>query len=124
MNPELDIHFDNDVVDKDGVVKYREQGDKYLFWNRIYANGKDMDKVAEITYNFHPSFPNPVIRVRDRGSDFEVITWSWGEFTIQITITTKDGEEHYRDFHFRFGEKVRDAERNNKKFEKVGMDAS
>ena len=81
--PQLDIIIDNEVVDK-GRVKYLKRGDKYLFGNRIYAKGEDMDKVKEITYSFPPSFPNPVIRVRDRESGFEVITWVWGEFNIKI----------------------------------------
>lgn len=43
MSPELDIQVDND-----GMVKYREQGDKYLFWNRIYARGKDIKTVEKM----------------------------------------------------------------------------
>jgi len=121
--PKLDIIIDNEVVDK-GRVKYLKRGDKYLFWNRIYAKGEDMDKVKEITYSFHPSFPNPVIRVRDRESGFEVITWVWGEFNIKIIITTEYGEEHYVDFPFRFGDKLRDAKRNNIIFEEVEKESS
>lgn len=119
------IEFDNEVVDKDNKVKYFQSGGKYLFRNRIYAKGGDIDKVEEITYIVHPSFPSPVRRVRNRESDFELIIWAWGEFTIKIIITTKDGEEDYRDFDFRFGDKVRDA-RGNKdiKFEEVEKKSS
>lgn len=111
VKPELDIEFVNEVVDKDNQVKFLKQGDKYLFRNRIYAKGGDIDKVREITYVVHPSFPDPIRRVRDRGSNFELIIWAWGEFTIKTIITTTDKKEHYKDFDLKFGDKLREAER-------------
>lgn len=113
MKPELGIQFEIDVIDKHNKVKFFEREGKYLFWNRVYAKGEDMDKVKEITYIVHPSFPNPVRRVRNRESGFELIIWAWGEFTIKIIITTKDEEEYYRDFFLGFGDKLEEAHRRD-----------
>lgn len=115
------IRFDNEVVDhKDDTVKYLEREGKYLYWHRIYAKEGDIDKIKEVTYILHPTFPKPVRRAWDRKSNFELIIWAWGEFDIKIIITTEDGEEHHQDFSFRFGDKLRKAKMENKHFERCG----
>ncbi len=112
MEQRLDVEFDNEVYDNNRQVMYKKSRDKYLYRHRIYAKGNDLDKVKEIKYTLHPSFPNPIRTVRDMENNFELITWAWGEFRIKIIIITKDGNEHYRDFDFRFGDKLRDAKKN------------
>lgn len=119
MEPELDIQFYNEVIDENNNVKYFKSGSRYLYWHRIYAQGRDLDKVKEITYILHSSFANPIRKISTRSNGFELITWAWGEFTIKTIITTIDGEEHYKDFPFRFGDKLRDAKRNNIEFKEM-----
>jgi transcription initiation factor IIF auxiliary subunit len=124
MGPKLSIEFINEVVDKkDNKVKFYKRGDKYLYWHRIYAHGteEELNKIKEITYILHPTFQNPVRKTSDKSNNFELITWAWGEFTMKIIITTKDGEEYYRDFEFKLGEPLRKAkEKKDVIFEKGG----
>ncbi len=60
--------------------------------NRIYLTGTDLDKVKQVKYLLHPSFPNPIAVSEDPTNDFEAWIWSWGGFLIKATITTESSQ--------------------------------
>lgn len=52
----------------------------------------ELDQIDCVTYTLHPTFPNPVRKIRTRRGGFRLQSSGWGEFTIYIDITQKNGE--------------------------------
>ena len=52
-----------------------------------------LDNVAAVTYHLHPTFKEPVRRVLDRSSSFEMKTAAWGEFNMSAEIEFVNGEK-------------------------------
>lgn len=50
-----------------------------------------LDEVAGVVYRLHPTFRDPVRRVTERRSDFEIRTAGWGEFNMTAEILFKSG---------------------------------
>jgi hypothetical protein len=50
----------------------------------------ELDAVDEVTYTLHPSFPEPVQRMRDRETNFRLSASGWGEFLLKASIRKKD----------------------------------
>lgn len=48
-------------------------------------------EIEEVTYHLHPTFPNKDIAVNNESDGFRLNAQGWGEFTIGIEITLKDG---------------------------------
>jgi hypothetical protein len=44
-----------------------------------------------VEYVLHPSFPNPIRKVTDRGTSFKLQGRGWGEFLIHVRAVTKQG---------------------------------
>jgi transcription initiation factor IIF auxiliary subunit len=55
------------------------------------------DQIQCVEYTLHPTFPNPVRRVCTRGKDvkhaFALSSNGWGEFTIKLRVTFRNGTE-------------------------------
>ena len=107
----LNVEIACDVYsEKDRQVLYCPKGNYMVVRNRIYLTGGDLDKVAQVKYLLHPSFPNPIAVSEDATNDFEVWIWSWGGFPIKATVTTKSGQVFEKEFDFSFKTKFEEAQ--------------
>lgn len=50
-----------------------------------------LDRIEEVQYLLHPTFPEPFVIRKYPGDGFALETSGWGEFTIVITVKFKDG---------------------------------
>lgn len=73
----------------------RAVGDDRWDWTVfLQAPPQVLGRVKCVEYTLHPTFPNPVRRVCDRGTGaraFALNSNGWGEFTIRAKVTFKDG---------------------------------
>jgi transcription initiation factor IIF auxiliary subunit len=51
----------------------------------------ELDSVRDVVYTLHPTFPNPVRRIRDRKTNFRLEDAGWGEFEIRAEVVLQDG---------------------------------
>lgn len=67
---------------------------KYYQW-RIFVNEPQsiLDRIQEVQYVLHPTFPEPYQTSRDVSKQFELVSAGWGEFTVLITVVYKSGRE-------------------------------
>ena len=119
---ELEIDFEHVLEEYDDKVKkmvvyYRQPlmmgGGRKLYKNRIRAVGKDKNKIREVKYIFHASFPNPIRSVINPETNFEQIFWAWGNFTMNIVVADTDGDLHNYRHPIRLLDKVKKAEAQN-----------
>lgn len=66
------------------------EGDDWWNWS-VWLTGPDetLDQIDFVEWTLHPSFPNPVRRVKDRSSNFRLETGGWGTFPIHARIRMK-----------------------------------
>jgi transcription initiation factor IIF auxiliary subunit len=73
--------------------------DWWKWWIWIECSASELEAIESVTYRLHPTLPNPVRKVTDRGSKFRLESFGWSEFTIPVKVTRKDGTferlEHY-----------------------------
>jgi transcription initiation factor IIF auxiliary subunit len=80
-------------------------GDNWWNWS-IWLEGasEELDAVDFVEWRLHPTFPNPIRRVSDRGTNFRLDTGGWGVFPIHASVHLKDGKtetlRHYLELHF------------------------
>jgi len=74
---------------------------------RVFVDGDDstLDRIKQVTYILHPTFPNPIQVVNDRGSKFALNSSGWGSFTMSIVIEFKDGKEEQAKYFLDLGKK-------------------
>ena len=114
---EIDIRFENELYnEREKAVHYKRPwltgGRRILYKNRIYATGKDIDKIREVQYILHPTFPNPVRTVTNRNTNFELILWAWGGFTVNIIVTDNDGEVYNYKHPIKLNDLLREAKKD------------
>ena len=70
---------------------YFYTGDDYWDWSIwIESSEKGLDKISNVIYNLHYTFPNPVRKITTRENKFKLETSGWGIFTIYVQIVFKD----------------------------------
>jgi transcription initiation factor IIF auxiliary subunit len=73
----------------------------------IKAPPEVLDQIESVEYTLHPTFPNPVQRIYDKGPNpnqaFPLSATGWGVFTIQIRVFTKDGQYQDLAHYLHFG---------------------
>ena len=52
----------------------------------------ELNQVDYVEYVLHPTFPNPVKKVNDRGTNFRLQARGWGEFNIKVRLHLDDDE--------------------------------
>ncbi|TMQ23817.1 MAG: hypothetical protein E6J90_09620 [Deltaproteobacteria bacterium] len=57
----------------------------------LEGGGDELDRVSDVTYLLHPTFPEPVRVVSDRSSAFRLDSAGWGEFMIRADVRMGDG---------------------------------
>lgn len=83
------------VVKIDNASKYlKTKGDMNWYKWKIFLKGSDdeLDGIEHVTYILHPTFPNPIRKITDRASGFELSASGWGEFEIKAKIKYKTGK--------------------------------
>ena len=65
----------------------------------IVSDRETLEQVKCVEYTLHPSFPNPIRKVCDKGSvpgkGFFLKANGWGTFTIEIKVVLKNGDVCY-----------------------------
>ena len=68
-------------------------GDHRWTWSVwLIGSVAELDRIDFVTYTLHPTFPDPVREISTRENGFRLTSGGWGEFTIYIDITQKNGE--------------------------------
>jgi prokaryotic YEATS domain/TIR domain len=73
------------------------QWSRFVHANRwewaVWVEGEEaqLDKIEAVEYPLHPTFPQPVQRVRDRRTKFRLDEWCSEEFEINAHVLKKDG---------------------------------
>lgn len=81
----------------DNTAKY---SDGYYYWTIfIKANPDVLSNVDRVEYRLHPSYPNNVQIIHDRGGAcaFPLSSSSWSEFSVKVRVFFKDGSEQQLD---------------------------
>ncbi len=76
------------------VQTSEEAGKGYWDWE-IHLEGSDdeLDRVKYVEYVLHETFPDPIRKISDRSSGFQLETSGWGTFRVYITIKLRTGSE-------------------------------
>lgn len=70
---------------------YNYAGEDYWYWwVWIEGSAADLDKIDNVVYNLHYTFPDPVKTITTRENKFRMATAGWGTFTIYIRLNFKD----------------------------------
>ena len=59
----------------------------------------ELSNVEYVEYILHPTFPEPVRKIRDKKNGFRLKTGGWGVFSLKAFVHTKDGKK-YKLEHF------------------------
>ena len=70
-----------------------EGDDWWSWWIWIEANDVNLDEIDHVVYTLHPTFHNPVRKVKDRKSKFRLETEGWGTFVIYAKVILKKQEK-------------------------------
>ena len=104
----IKIHSSDDEYKIEQSSEYR--GDDYWDWSLWIESGESgLDKIENVIYNLHYTFPNPVRTIKTRENKFKLETSGWGIFTIYARISFKDETvldlEHELELYYPSGEK-------------------
>ena len=81
------------------------EGDDWWRW-AVWIESEDeaLDMIDFVEWTLHPTFPNPVRKIRDRSSKFRLETGGWGVFQIIARLQMKNGRQiklrHYLKLHY------------------------
>ncbi|KPJ66359.1 MAG: hypothetical protein AMJ45_03955 [Syntrophobacter sp. DG_60] len=66
---------------------------------KIYLEGEasELDKIEYVEYILHPTFPNPIVKVANRESNFSLEAEGWGEFMVKLNLFMKDGSVKHKE---------------------------
>lgn len=67
-------------------------GDNWWKW-AVWVEGSDqeLDKIDYVEWILHPTFKDPIRKVRNRTENFRLQTGGWGVFPIVARLHKKDG---------------------------------
>jgi hypothetical protein len=71
-----------------------DKGDREYHRLRLILDAEtpeQLDAVAAVVYRLHPTFKDPIRKVTERETSFELRTAAWGEFNMTAEIAFKDG---------------------------------
>ena len=81
-------------------------------WNvYIVADESILNSIKYVEYTLHPSFPNPIRKIYDKGSTpgkgFFIHSSGWGTFIIRVNVVFKDGVVRYLEHKLSFSDQGR-----------------
>jgi len=72
---------------------YDYVGKDYWRWRAwIEADPEELDKVTEVVWILHPTFPRARIPIKDRSTNFRLETAGWGTFLLRAEVELADGD--------------------------------
>jgi len=72
------------------------KGNNWWQWSLWLEGAEDeLDKIAQVVYTLHPTFPTPTRKIDNRNSKFRLDSAGWGEFEIYIDLILKTGNHSY-----------------------------
>ena len=70
---------------------YEYAGEDFWNWSVwIESSDSGLDKIDNVIYNLHYTFPNPVVTIKTRDNQFKLKAGGWGTFVIYAHINFKD----------------------------------
>lgn len=102
MHADLDVNVKDAPFDPDSpgrVIHYSQaKAAKPLYRVFLYLDGPDLPYVRRVTYELHPTFPEPVRSVDRTHANprckLEIHTW--GLFQVRVVIEDKKGRRYAR----------------------------
>jgi NTE family protein len=85
-------------------------GDDYWHWSAwIEGPDEELDRVKQVVYTLHHTFPSPIRTVTDRQSKFRLETEGWGVFRLYATVVHDDKTEEllHLDLEFEYPAEAR-----------------
>ena len=76
----------------ENTAKYVGSG-SYEWKIFIVAEDSILDQIDHVVYTLHPTYPNPIQKVRDRETEFAFKGKGWGEFNISAEVVFKNGKK-------------------------------
>jgi hypothetical protein len=77
-------------LDEKGLPAFIERGDRKHYRIRLHVENVPDDTYA-VTYKLHETYYDPVRESRDRAAGFTEDLTSYGDFTVQAKIRSKEG---------------------------------
>lgn len=101
------LKVQHQLLKKDGKVRSRRfrKGGQEHFNVRLFVKG-DVDKVEQVDYELHPTFREAHRVVEDPSNGFALDIWTWGEFTVPVTMRMKDGSVDERTFELQYANEL------------------
>ena len=70
---------------------YEYAGEDFWNWSIwIESTNSGLDKIDNVIYNLHYTFPNPVVTIKTRDDQFRLNAGGWGTFVIYAHINFED----------------------------------
>lgn len=81
-------------------------GNRQWKWS-VWLDGPDaeLDKINDVEYILHPTFPSPVKHVKSRENNFRLDARGWGEFRIYIKVTDNQGGVEKLDYWLKLSDR-------------------
>lgn len=102
----MEIMVDKNVLVRDSVFDPNALGQKTVHYSKVadnkarykvwvYLEGKDLYYVDYVAYKLHPTFQNPVQKVKRTLSNpnCSLVIWTWGVFNLEVELFLKTGEK-------------------------------
>ncbi len=72
----------------------------------VWIDGPDaeLDQVESVEWVLHPTFPDPIVLVKQRQTKFRIDRTGWGEFEINANVTARDGRRRHLKHRLRLAE--------------------
>ncbi|GAB6910181.1 hypothetical protein JCM12296A_60390 [Desulfosarcina cetonica] len=96
----------NYPISASNVAQRSKNRSDYWDWT-IFIKGPDdvLEKIEYVEYTLHPTFPNPVRIINERGYGpyaFPLSTSGWGTFTVKVKVYYKDGTYQQMSHYLKF----------------------
>lgn len=78
------------------------KGDDWWSWS-VWIDGTpdELQEIKFVEYTLHPTFKNPVRKVRTRANKFKLSSAGWGVFPVYVRVAKKDGKVRELVHHLR-----------------------
>jgi transcription initiation factor IIF auxiliary subunit len=75
--------------------KWQYKNDDRWNWQAFLddAGSGELNKVEEVEYILHPTFPNPVRNITTKDNQFELEANGWGTFELKAFVKMKNGKK-------------------------------
>lgn len=69
--------------------------DLWKWWVWLDGDDAELDTVEAVEYHLHPTFPNPVMVVKNRHTRFRLDSGGWAPFLLNARVCLTDGVPSY-----------------------------